>query len=100
MSGNARLADLWSGICCCHAPIPCIPMSGIIVTASPDRSVNNLGQARLSDMTIGFCGCPGVIVSASGDVSCNGRGVARCGDAVAGCNIGTIISCSGDVSTN
>jgi len=75
-------------------------MAGPIITASADRSVNSLGQARLSDITIGFCGHPGVIVTASGDTFCNSRGVARCTDVVAGCNIGVIITCSGDHTTN
>jgi len=46
------------------------------------------------------CGHPGVIVTASGNASCNNRGVARCTDVVAGCNIGVVVTCSGDHSTN
>jgi uncharacterized Zn-binding protein involved in type VI secretion len=100
MPGNARAADIWSGICCCHPPIPCIGMAGPIVTFSSDVNVNNRGQARLGDTVIGYCGHPGVIVSASGNTNCNGRGIARCGDSVVGCTIGTIVTCSPDTNTN
>lgn len=100
MPGNARLTDIWVGICLVHPPAPVIGMSGPIVTASPDVKVNNLGQARLTDVVIGFCGHPGFIVSASDNVNANNLGVARLGDSVAGCVIGVISTSSGDTKTN
>jgi uncharacterized Zn-binding protein involved in type VI secretion len=100
MPGNARLSDVWVGICLCHPPIPVIGMSGVIVTASPNVNVNSLGQARMTDVVIGYCGHPGSIVSASGDTITNNLGTARVGDAVAGCVIGTIVTGSGNTITN
>lgn len=92
---NARLYDMWTGICiCCQTP-----MSGIIITASPDVNTNNLGQARLTDVDIGFCGHFGVISSASGTINTNNLGTARLGDTVSGCTIGTICTSSSDVDS-
>lgn len=88
----ARLTDLWQGICCCHPPIPCIPMSGPIITASPNHESSNLRVARLNDTTIGWCGHTGTIVTASTTSITNNRGKARVTDAVTGCNIGNIIT--------
>ena len=86
----ARLTDIWVGICCCHVSPPCIGMAGPIISASPDAISTGLGQARLTDMTIGYCGHPGIIVSASANHKTNNLGSARIGDAVTGCNIGVI----------
>ena len=99
MPANARLTDIWCGVCCCHPPIPCVGMCGPIITSSPNRDVNNLGQARLTDITIGFCGHAGVIVSGSGLADTNNLPDARVGDAVAGCNIGVIVTGSPDHTT-
>jgi len=100
MAGNARSFDLWAGICCCHPPIPCVGMAGPIITFSTDTQVNSRGQARMFDITIGFCGHSGVIVSSSLNTQVNSRGVARCFDVVVGCNIGVIVTCSSDTHTN
>jgi len=88
----ARLTDIWEGICCCHPPIPCIAMSGPIITASPDVHACKLEQARLTDITIGSCGHTGVIVTSSELVHADCLGKARIGDEVDGCNIGVIVT--------
>lgn len=100
MPGNARFSDIWVGICLIHPPAPIIGMAGPIVTASPNVKINNLGQARLTDVVLGFCGHPGIIVSASGDTITNSLGTARSGDAVSGCVIGVISTSSGNTLTN
>jgi len=100
MPGNARAADLWGGICCCHVDPPCVPMAGPIITYSGNTVVNGRKQARLTDITIGYCGHPGSIVTGSPNTNCNSLKIARCTDVVAGCNIGTIITCSDNVITN
>ncbi len=100
MPGNARLTDLWAGVCCCHPPIPCIGMAGPIVTSSPNVNTNSLPQARQTDVDIGFCGHPGIIACSSGNTYVNSLGVARLGDCVVGCTIGAIVTASGNVYTN
>ncbi|MEM3827992.1 MAG: PAAR domain-containing protein [Conexivisphaerales archaeon] len=100
MSNNARLTDIAMGICCCHPPIPCIPMVGTIITASPNVSTNSLGQARLTDLVLGACGHIGLIVSGSPNVQVNNLALARVSDAVAGCLIMTIATGSPNVQTN
>lgn len=92
MPSSARLTDIWAGICCCHPPIPCIGMAGPIITSSTDDQSGNLGTARLTDMTIGYCGHPGIIVTSAPGCRANSLGKARIGDSVVGCNIGTIVT--------
>jgi len=94
---NARLTDIWAGVCVCH-PIP-VPMSGPIITASPNRNVNNLGQARLTDLTMGWCGHVGLIVAGSSLADTNNLQDARLTDPTAGCNIGVIVTGSPDHTT-
>lgn len=100
MTGNARAFDIWTGICCCHSDPTCVGMAGPIITFSATTKVNGLGQARLLDGVIGFCGHAGIIISASTDSRCDGRGMARQLDNVIGCSIGIILGCSSDVKTN
>ena len=97
MAANARVLDLWAGICVCHNPP--VGMAGIIVTGSGITYTDGRNQARFGDITIGFCGHAGVIVGSSGNSYADGRGVARQGDPVAGCNIGVIVTGSGNTDS-
>jgi hypothetical protein len=92
MPAVSRLTDIWSGICCCHPPIPCIGMSGPIISSSTNAESAALGTARLTDITQGGCGHTGTIVSASSRNITNSLGKAHIGSAVVGCNIGTVIT--------
>ena len=94
MPGNARLFDLCVGNSILGSS------TGFIVTASPDRKVNGLGQARYLDVVIGSRGSIGTIATSSGDCYTNNRGVARCGDLVVGSFLGIIVTCSGDFFTD
>jgi len=98
MPKTVRLHDATVGVCCCHAG--CIPMTGIIITASSDNHVNGRGKARLTDVVLGACGHTGVIATASTDCHANGLGVARVGDTTTGCLITTIVTGSDNVHTN
>lgn len=98
MPAEARLTDLFVGVCVCHSPP--IGMSGTIVTGSGDTNTNGLAIARLTDIVLGHCGHVGAIVSASPNVNVNELGVARVGDSVVGCLIGTIVTGSGDTIIN
>jgi uncharacterized Zn-binding protein involved in type VI secretion len=92
MPAVARLTDIWSGICCCHPPIPCVAMTGQIITGSPNIKCENKAQARLTDMTIGNCGHTGFIVTSSSTVFANNLGKALLGSQVVGCNIGQVVT--------
>lgn len=98
MPNEARLTDLFVGICVCHTPP--IPMGGFIITASDNVITNELGTARLNDLVLGYCGHTGFIVTASENVNVNERGVARLNDLVVGCLIGQIVTGSGNVFVN
>jgi uncharacterized Zn-binding protein involved in type VI secretion len=98
MPNVARHGDIGWGVCVCH-PVP-ILFCGPIIVDSGDVYVNERGEARLGDITINPCGHTGTIVTASGTVYTNERGVARLGDYITGCNIGTIITASGNVSVD
>lgn len=92
MASSARVGDMWVGICCCHPPFPCISMTGVIITGSPNSISGGASQARLIDTVIGACGHTGVIVTASPNVETNSLGKARVGDSTTGCLIGTIVT--------
>jgi hypothetical protein len=100
MPANARVTDLWVGVCVCHRRPRVRAMAGVIIVGSFDTLTNNLPQARVLDMTIGFCGHPGVIITGSENTFVNNRSVARVTDAVIGCNIGIIVTGSPNVYTN
>ena len=92
MPFSSRIGDIWTGICCCHDDPTCIPMTGFIITGSPNDISGGSPQGRLTDMTIGACGHPGIIVTSSPNALANSLGKARVGDMVTGCNIGTIVT--------
>ena len=92
MPSQSRLTDLWTGKCCCHSHPNCVEMTGYIIRASEDGISGNLGQARLTDITIGSCGHVGRIVTSSSSAFLNNLGKARIGDQVTGCNIGKVIT--------
>ena len=92
MPSVSRLTDMWVGICCCHPPDPCIPMGGTIVHGSIDAVSASLGVARLTDLTIGWCGHSGNIVTSSLSNITNGRGKGIVTSMVTGCNIGVVVT--------
>ena len=93
MPASSRfIVDIWAGICCCHKDPTCIGMAGPIITGSPNDKSGNFSQARLTDMTIGYCGHPGTIISGAPYNLCNSLPTARIGESVVGCNIGTVVT--------
>jgi len=92
MPASSRLTDIWVGICCCHSNPTCIPMSGPIITSSANHVSLGLGQARLTDMTIGGCGHTGTIVTGAPTCVTNSLPKARIGEMVTGCNIGNVVT--------
>jgi len=99
MADTSRHLDEWSGICCCHPPIPCVGMTGYIIEGLTNILTVGQDQAILLHETIGDCGHTGYIVSASSKVVGSGKGKARIGDDVTGCNIGNIITGTSKVQT-
>mgnify|MGYP006928174253 CR=1 FL=1 len=89
---TARLTDVGVGICCCHPPIPCIPMVGMLVTASSNYITNGLGEARLGDVMLGNCGHPGTMITCSNRSLINGLGTVRISDAFSGCFTGVVVT--------
>lgn len=92
MASSSRLADEWIGICCCHKDPECVPMGGIIITASPNARSGGQNQARLTETTIGWCGHPGIVVTSSIRSRTNSLGKARISESVTGCNFGQVIT--------
>lgn len=95
----ARLTDVGVGICCCHSSPTCIPMSGILVTASPNVNGNSLGGARLTDVMLGACGHVGIMVTGSATVFENSLPAVRLTDYFTGCFFGVVVTGSGNVFT-
>jgi len=94
----AHLNAIWAGVCVCHNPP--IPMSGPIITASTDSTVNNQGIATVFDTVSGGCGHTGMIITGSLDIEVNDKSVALVGDVVTGCCQGTIVTGSNDSEGN
>lgn len=88
----SRVTDMWIGICCCHSKPTCIPMGGFIITGSSDAVSAGLSNARVGDITIGYCGHVGMVVTGSGSNLTNSLGKSTTGSVVTGCNIGMVIT--------
>jgi len=92
MPASSRLGDIWTGICCCHISPTCVPMTGWIITGSPDVKSTGAQQGFLSSITIGACGHPGNVITGSPTVLANSLQKATIGSQVSGCNIGTVVT--------
>jgi len=94
MADSARVTDEWIGICCCHEDEdpPCPVMGGWIIDSCPKTDSSGLGQSRISNTTVGYCGHTGTIVSGASKALCGSLGMARIGETVTGCNIGEVIT--------
>jgi hypothetical protein len=88
----SRITDMFSGICCCHPPIPCIGMTGKIIEGSPTHESAGQKVGRITDLVLGDCGHVGRIVTGSSSNKTNNLGKATIGSNVTGCLIGKIIS--------
>jgi hypothetical protein len=95
MASKSRVGDIFAGVCCCHPPIPCIGMAGIIVTGCGCNNTDDRVSAIVGSLGVGFCGHPTVIVAGSGVTNCEGSSEARVGDPVVGCIIGAMVTGSG-----
>ena len=90
MPQSARVGDLWSGICECHDHPE--EMQGQILNGSSKCISGNSPQARLTDITIGWCEHLGQIVGGSSTAFAEKLPKARVSDPVIGCNIGEIVT--------
>jgi uncharacterized Zn-binding protein involved in type VI secretion len=97
MAGNAisRVTDLGVGICCCHPPIPCIGVTGVLITGAGTVSVEGQSDSRIGDLILGSCGHIGVMVTGSPTVTVENSPTARIGDIFSGCFSGVIITGAG-----
>lgn len=93
----ARIGDTGVGTCCCHPPIPCIGMTGVVASGAGTVNAESSNVARLGDIVLGNCGHTGIIVSSSGTVTAEGALIARLGDSFTGCFSGTIVTGAGTV---
>jgi len=90
MLNISRIGDIWMGVCCCHSG--CVPMSGPVVTGSPNHISSSFQVTRLFDIVIGTCGHPGKIITASLTNFTNGRGKSSISRRVTGCTIGQLVT--------
>ena len=95
---QCRLNDVGVGICCCHSHPTCIPMSGVVITTSPNVNANSRGVARISDIVLGGCGHTGTLVTGSPTVFANGLSKSRITDLFVGCFTGHMVTGSPDVN--
>lgn len=92
MPQTSRITDIGVGSCCCHPPIPCISMSGTLVTGAGTHLVENQPVSRIGDVVLGFCGHVGVMISGSPTKFSEGSQTVRVGDQFSGCFTGTLVT--------
>jgi len=94
MPANSRMFDMYAGVTPLkpHPKKPPPPMIGIIMMASTDHTVENLGQARQTDFGLDMCKKHVTfIIMGSGTSKTNGLPKARVGDATVGGTIGVMV---------
>lgn len=92
MPNDARIGDTFSGTCCCHPPIPCIGMVGIVISGAGKSNVQGSMTSRIGDVVRGACGHLSIITGGSSLTNVEFSSDARIGDPVSGCIAGIIIS--------
>lgn len=92
MSNAARFTDLFAGICCNHSKPSCRGAMGVIVTGSDNVITEGVGQARLSDIGITFCGHVFVVIGLADITLTNSLPSARLADPVIGAGFHTIVT--------
>lgn len=96
----SRVGDRTWGICRDPSHNRPIEIGGVIITASPDSTINNRAAARLGDLVESDCSHISRIITCSPDVTSNNRGQARIGDRVGdGPYEAVIITGSGNTDT-
>lgn len=90
MNPTSFLTSIGVGTCVCH-PIP-IPMVGVVVSASPNKSLESKGANRVGDIVLGYCGHVGVMVAGSSTVTTNNLAQCVVSSPFVGCFNGVIVS--------
>ena len=90
MSASANGSSVCVGICYGH--ITPIPMTGVPITSSSDKLIENFGAARETDIVLGLCGHVGVIISSQSATKVNNLAQATVGDIFVGIFTGTIMT--------
>lgn len=69
-SGNAFVTSIGVGFCIhpSHSPHIPLPMIGVVVIGSPNKSSESLAAARVGDIVIGTCGHIGILIMGSSNV--------------------------------
>ena len=92
MPSQARVGDMWVGVCCCHVDPQCIPMTGTVITGGVGQESKDFAITRISNLVQGSCGHVGNIVTGSGKSFTNTLGKAFVGSLITGCNVGNIVT--------
>lgn len=92
MSSVSNIASIGCGICCCHPPIPCIGMVGMLITGAQTQTTEGSSTSRVGDIVLGNCGHIGVMVSGNPIYISEGSPVVSIGDAFSGCFTGTLVT--------
>ena len=90
MPTHVRMLDPFFGVCYCHKRPQ--PNAGIFLMGSPDHKMENLGQTRLFDIGMTFCGHIVIAISGSPTSQTNNLPKPRSGDVVVGCLLGVNVS--------
>lgn len=90
MEIDAIITSIGKGICYGHNPP--IPMTGVVITGSPNVKSGNQQTAYVTSIVLGNCGHTGTIIDGSLTVKTNNLNKARVGSNFIGTFTGVIIS--------
>jgi len=92
MSYASTLTCIGSGLCYNHPPATSIPMTGTIITGSPNVIEGDKASSYITSIVLGHCGHIGIIVDAAPNVIVNNLKKGRIGSFFTGVFIGYIIT--------
>lgn len=92
MPNVSNITSIGTGICCCHPPIPCIGMTGILITGAQTHITEGLKTSRIGDIVLGNCGHVGIMVTGNSIYISEESPVVSIGDTFTGCFTGTLIT--------
>lgn len=88
MPPNSRISDIGVGVCAIDGP-----MTGVLVTGSPNVDIENSPGSRLTDIVLAYCGHIGIMVVGSSTTDTNANlSTSRIGDPFAGVFSGILVT--------
>ena len=92
MPPTAIVTSIGTGLCYGHPPTVPIPMTGFVITGSPNKYIETQPAARITDLVMGYCGHIGILVTGFPTVNVNTLQQCIVGSNFTGVFIGIIVT--------